>query len=109
MQALRASKAGQQQNVDQLQQRLAVAEQACQERDQTIARFKEAFEQENGEAALLSAMQSPEVTALRPSGQGPLSPVQSYAKYVSVVQERNKLRKDYATLQAEREEVCASS
>lgn len=104
VQAFKAFKAEQEKVTAQLQQRLAAAEQACQERDQTIARFKEAMGQENGEAAFLNAMQSPET--LRPSSQGPLSPVQSYAKYVSVVQERNRLKKEYENLQAEWEEVA---
>ena len=103
VQAFKAFKAEQEKVTAQLQQRLAAAEQACQERDQTIARFKEARGQEKGEAAFLNAMQSPET--LRPSSQGPLSPVQSYAKYVSVVQERNRLKKEYENLQAEWEEV----
>ena len=105
VQAFKAFKADQEQVTAQLQQRLAAAEHACQERDQTIARFKEAVGQENSEAAFLSAMQSPEARALRPSSQGPLSPVQSYAKYVSVVQERNRLKKGCENLQAEWEEV----
>lgn len=105
VQAFKAFKADQEQVTAQLQQRLAAAEHACQERDQTIARFKEAVGQENSEAAFLSAMQTPEARALRPSSQGPLSPVQSYAKYVSVVQERNRLKKEYENLQAEWEEV----
>ena len=108
MQAYKAFKADQQQVTARLQQRVAAAEQPCQERDQTIARFKEAMGQENGEAAFMNALQSPEARALRPSGQGPLTPVQSYAKYVSVVQERNKLKKDYQNLQKEWEEVCAN-
>lgn len=107
VQAFKAFKAEQDQVTAQLQQRLAAAEHACQERDQTIVRFKEAVGQENGEAAFLSAMQTPEARAFRPSSQGPLSPVQSYAKYVNVVQERNRLKKEYENLQAEWEEVIA--
>lgn len=90
---LQAFKAEQQQVTAELRQRLATAEQACHDRDQTIARFKEAMGQENGEAAFLSAMQSPQV-AVRSSGQGPLSPVQAYSKYVSVMQERDRLKKE---------------
>ena len=105
---MQAFKAEQQQVTGQLQQRLAAAEQACRDRDQTIARFKEAVGQENGEAAFLSAMQTPQAVALRSPGQGPLSPVHSYSKYVSVVQERNKLQQDYEKLLAEWEQVCYS-
>ena len=104
VQAFKAFKAEQEKATAQLQQRLDAAQQACQERDQTIARCKEAMGQENGEAAFLNAMQSPQT--VHPSNQGPLSPVQSYAKYVSVVQERNRLKKEYENLQAEWEEVA---
>ena len=104
---LQAANADEKKVAAELRQRLAAAEQACHDRDQTIARCKEAMGQENGQAAFMSAMQSPQVAA-RSSGREPLSPVQAYSKYVSVMQERDKLKKDLENQTAEWEQVHTS-
>ncbi|KAA6416801.1 MAG: hypothetical protein FRX49_13228 [Trebouxia sp. A1-2] len=92
-----AFKADQQQVSAQLQQRLDTAEQACQERDQTIERFKHAME-DTGNPALLRDS-SNAATAL--PAQGQQSPVQVYSQYVDLVHKYDKLKEEHSRLQAD--------
>lgn len=94
---MQAFKADQQQVSAQLQQRLDTAEQACQERDQTIERFKHAME-DTGNPALLRDS-SNAATAL--PAQGQQSPVQVYSQYVDLVHKYDKLKEEHSRLQAD--------
>lgn len=95
--ALQAFKADQQQASAQLQQRLDTAEQACQERDQTIERFKHAME-DTGNPALL---QDNSNAATASPALGQQSPVQVYSQYVDLVHEHDKLKEQHSRLQAD--------
>lgn len=93
---MQAFKADQQQASAQLQQRLDTAEQACQERDQTIERFKRAME-DTGNPALQASSNA--ATASPALGQQ--SPVQVYSQYVDLVHEHDKLKQEHSRLQTD--------
>ncbi len=95
--AMQAFKADQQQASAQLQQRLDTAEQACQERDQTIECFKHAME-DTGNPALPQASSN---AATASSALGQQSPVQVYSQYVDLVHEHDKLKEEHSRLQAD--------
>ena len=105
---MQAFKVEQQQATTQLQQRLDAAEQACQERDQTLQRFKEAMGSDTDAAALQAYQAEVSSNAAQYPQPGQLSPVQSYSQYVNLLHEHNKLKREHAKLQDEWQQVTCS-